>query len=81
MPECLFLKDILQVFQGPDSVLFPGSLADADDDILLIVQFDIRMIRGHTRQITLGRVHVEGGIHVAVKENVGVIDTGKGYNA
>ena len=75
--DSLLAENAVEISERADAVLFPGSLADADDDLLLIVLVDIGMIRGHVGQEALRRVVVERLVHPALEEDIAVIDAGQ----
>ena len=54
--DAFLAEDTLEIPQRPDAVLFPGTLSDADYDLLLIVFVDIRVIGRHVGQKALGGI-------------------------
>ena len=75
--DALLAEYALQIAEGANAVLFPCTLADAEDDLLLVVEIDIGVVRRHIGKEALRRIVVERLIHPSLEEDVAVIDAGK----
>ena len=47
--DAFLAENTLEITERTDAVLFPCTLTDTDDDLLLIILINIRVVRRHVR--------------------------------
>ena len=60
------VETLIEILSGPR--LFPGTHADTDDSLVIVITFDERMIRSHPSHIIGDGILINHIIHVITKE-------------
>ena len=79
--DALAREDVAHDGRRAAPLVLPTALADAEHDLLLVVEGDVRMVLWQVREEVDGRVLVERPVLPAVEEELRIVDAREGHHA